>query len=79
MTEFNLEARWVPFAERVPAAEKVVLAQKIGGKNVGSIYVEYDEYCPDPPWVFNCVFFMRKDDLRNWEWLEVREKGGEND
>lgn len=95
MSGFNLEARWIPFAERVPvpspmalrcmsrahpwsrSAVKIVLARKILGNNVEPIYVEYDEYCTDPPRVFSGLFYMRMDELHGWEWLEVKEKGGE--
>lgn len=75
--EWPLRSRWVPFAERGPEPDNTVLAREIVGKNVGSIYLDDGEYCPNPPWVFNCVFLKRIDELQGWEWLEVREKGGE--
>lgn len=76
--QWPLRSRWAPFAERGPEPENTVLAREIGGNITGAIrYVDNDDGRDDPTWVFNGEYYMRKDDLRNWEWLEVREKGGE--
>lgn len=78
MTEFNLEARWVPFAECVPEPENTVLARKIGGNITGAIrYGDNDDRWDDPTWVFNGGFYMHAEDLEGWEWLEVEDKWGE--
>ena len=77
MSEFNLEARWVPFSERWPEAEEAVLARDPAGINIGAAYAE-DDGCYDKARVlFNGEYYMRKDELNGWEWLDVREKGGE--
>ena len=77
MSEFNLEARWVPFSERWPEAEEVVLARDPAGINIVAAYAEDDECYTEASVVFNGEYIIRKDELNGWEWLEVREKGGE--
>lgn len=77
MNEFDLEARWVKFSERWPEAEETVLARNFKSDNIVAAYAEDDECYTEAEVVFNGEYHMRKDDLRNWEWLEVVEKGGE--
>lgn len=72
MDEFNLKARWVKFSDRWPEAEETVLARDPDGDTIGAEYVD-DDGCYV---VFHGEYF-RKDELNGWEWLEVREKGGE--
>lgn len=72
MSEFDLEARWVKFSERWPEAEETVIARDPAGNTIGSEYAD-DDGCYV---VFHGEYF-RKDELKGWEWLEVREKGGE--
>ena len=76
-TEWGLEARWVKFSERWPEAEETVLARDFKSDNIMAAYAVDDECYTEAAVVFNGEYYMRKDDLRNWEWLEVREKGGE--
>lgn len=76
MTEFNLEARWVEFSERSPAEGDIVLARRKTWM-VGSIYLAGNEDYEYPLWVFNGEFYMHAEDLEGWEWLEIKEKGGE--
>ena len=77
MTEFNLEARWVKFSERWPEAEETVLARDFKSDNIVAAYAEDDECYTEAEVVFNGEYRLGKPDLRNWEWLEVVEKGGE--
>ena len=77
MREFNLEARWVKFSERWPEAEETILARDFAGINIVAAYAEDDECYTEASVVFNGEYIIRKDELNGWEWLEVREKGGE--
>lgn len=75
MSEFDLEARWVPFSERDPEQEKVVLAREPGGEAFGSVYsTEPDD--DERVYIQNGEFYLGMDDVIGLEWLEVREKGG---
>ena len=76
MSEFNLEARWVKFSERWPEAKETILARDPDGDTIGADYPEDDECYTEAVVVFHGEYF-RKDELDGWEWLEVREKGGE--
>lgn len=73
MTDFNLEARWVKFSERWPEAEETILARDFAGNTIGADYADDDECYV----VFNGEYHIRRDELNGWEWLEVKEKGGE--
>lgn len=73
MREFNLEARWVKFSERWPEAEETILARDFAGNTIGADYADDDECYV----VFNGEYHIRRDELNGWEWLEVKEKGGE--
>lgn len=73
MSEFDLEARWVKFSERWPEAEETVLARDHAGNTIGAEYAE-DDGCYV---VFNGEYIIRRDELNDCEWLEIREKGGE--
>ena len=82
MSGFNLEAQWVKFTERWPEAEGTVMARNFESDNVVATCAADDsigevENGLLAAVVFNGEYYMRKSSLRNWEWLEVREKGGE--
>ncbi len=74
MSEFNLEARWVKFSERWPEAEETVLARDFKSDNIVAAYAEDDECYTEAAMVFNGEYYMRRDELNAWEWLELRPK-----
>ncbi len=77
-TEWGLEARWVKLSEREPGRDNGVFARNIKDGMIATI-----KFFEDGPmrYIVNGESFIWDDDEVNeipeWEWLEVREKGGE--
>ncbi|MCK9327997.1 MAG: hypothetical protein M0P69_21055 [Bacteroidales bacterium] len=76
--QWPLRSRWVPFSEREPGRDNEVFARNIKDGMIATI-----KFFEDGPmrYIVNGESFIWDDDEVNeipeWEWLEVKEKGGE--
>lgn len=83
MSNFNLEARWVKISEREPNIGEPVWGRRVRRYltltsciygNIERVSFEDND---DIVWTMDADYYPDDDYMRDWEWLEIREKGGE--
>lgn len=77
--EWPLRSRWVKISEREPNIGEPVWGRmaKQGGYVYGNIERVGFEDNDDIVWTMDADYYPDDDYMRDWEWLDVREKGGE--
>lgn len=79
MSNFNLEARWVKISEREPNIGEPVWGRR--AKRDGYVYGNIErvsfEDSDDIVWTMDADYYPDDDYMRDWEWLEIKEKGCE--